>query len=339
MRIVVLMGGNSTERDVSLATGRGVARALSSRGHDVIPLDAADGRRLSLPDLENHRIGETPAETAGASKARGPVMGGPPGERNLALTRSPDLGRADAVFVALHGGMGEDGTLQGLLDLARIPYTGSGMLASALAMDKARAKMIFRAAGVPAPGGSLLESREAALDPDALGGYPLVVKPNAQGSSVGVHIVAEADELPAALDDAFQYGPVLVEEFIPGREVTVAVLGGRALPVVEIIPEAGFYDYRHKYTKGHTRYQVPADLPEDVAAEAARLGELAFVALGCAGVARVDFRLSPAGRLYCLEVNTVPGMTETSLVPMAAKAAGMSYETLVERLVELARER
>jgi D-alanine-D-alanine ligase len=339
MRVVVLMGGSSMERDVSLATGRGVARALSARGHAVVPLDPSAGRRLELDHLAQHRIGEAPPEEAE--------------ERSLVLADNPEIGKCDAVFVALHGGIGEDGTLQALLDLAGVPYTGSGMLASALAMDKSRAKTLLRAVGVPCPRELLLERHDAATDADAgagaddaagvdveaLGGYPVVVKPNAQGSSVGVHIVAEASELGAALDDAFQYGTVLVEEFIPGREVTVAVLDGEALPVVEIIPEAGFYDYRHKYTKGQTRYVVPAELPAEVAAEVSRFGERAFATLGCAGVARIDFRLTPENRPYFLEANTVPGMTETSLVPMAARARGISYEDLVERLIVSAVER
>jgi D-alanine-D-alanine ligase len=212
------------------------------------------------------------------------------------------------------------------------------MLASALAMDKARAKIVLEAAGVPTPDGFLLRRRAAPLDVDALGGYPLVVKPNREGSSVGVHVVQESATLDAALDDAFRYGEVLAERFIPGREVTVAVLGGDPLPVVEIIPEGGVYDYRHKYTKGHTRYEAPANLPPEVTVRLQDLGRRAFEALGCRGVARVDFRLDPGMEPYCLEVNTVPGMTETSLVPMAARVAGMDYGALVRRLVDLARE-
>jgi D-alanine-D-alanine ligase len=178
----------------------------------------------------------------------------------------------------------------------------------------------------------LPDARET-VDPGMFGGFPLVVKPNTQGSSVGVHIVDGPDALHQGLVDAFGYGPVLVEEYIPGREVTVAVLNGKALPVVEILPESGFYDYRHKYTKGQTRYEVPARLEPLLAGEAARLGELAYNVLGCAGVARVDFRLTEEGNFFCLEVNTIPGMTETSLVPMAAREAEVSYEDLVERLV------
>jgi D-alanine-D-alanine ligase len=321
------MGGSSPERDISLATGRGIAGALGALGHEAIPVDPATGTRLELEALERHRIGESPEQS--------PTAGS---EKSLILARSDTLGSADVIFVALHGGIGEDGTLQALLDLSGLPYTGSGMLASALAMDKAKAKSMFRAAKIPTPRGRLVRRRDSPPDPGALGGFPLVVKPNGQGSSVAVHIPENAEMLEKALDDAFRYPPVLVEEFIPGREITVAILGGKALPVVEIIPESGFYDYRHKYTKGETRYEVPAKLSEPVAREAARLGELAFRTLGCAGTARVDFRLTEEGNLFCLEVNTIPGMTETSLVPMAAKSAGMGYEKLVETLLELAVE-
>ena len=326
MRIVLLMGGSSTERDISFVTGRGVGRALESRGHEVVALDPATGKRLSLSGTQTPRIGTAPGV--------GPEDVGK--ERSLVLAKSTDLSQAEVVFIALHGGIGEDGTLQALLDLAAIPYTGSGMLASALAMDKARAKAMFRAGGIPTPRGMLLVDDREAVDPEGLGGFPIVVKPNAQGSSVGVHIVTGPEGMADAIADAFQYGPVLVEEYIPGREVTVAVLGGKALPVVEILPESGFYDYRHKYTKGETRYEVPAKLEVPLAREASRLAELAFGVLGCSGVARVDFRLTDEGNFFCLEVNTIPGMTETSLVPMAAREAGLSYEDLVERLLEMA---
>jgi len=171
------------------------------------------------------------------------------------------------VFVALHGGSGEDGTLQAVLDLAGVRYTGSGLLASALAMDKTRTKALLAHHGIPVPKGFLLSSIQEAssVRPDEVGGFPLVVKPNCEGSSVGVHVVDHPDKLQVALDDAFTYGTVMMEQFIPGREVTVAVLGGEALPVVEITPKEGFYDYAHKYTQGETLYQVPAKIPGDVA--------------------------------------------------------------------------
>jgi D-alanine-D-alanine ligase len=326
MRVLVLMGGSSTERDISLVTGRGVMKALQAQNHEVVALDPATGKRLELSGLERRQIGETPTAIEGS-------------EKSLVLAKSQELGKSDVVFIALHGGIGEDGTLQALLDLAGVAYTGSGMLASALAMDKQRAKTMFRAAGIPTPRGRLLTRRDDGVDPDGLGGFPIVVKPNREGSSVGVHIVRGPEEMDDALDDAFRYGSVLVEEYIPGREITVAVLGGKALPVVEVIPEEGFYDYRHKYTKGETRYEVPARIPRAIAGEAARLGELAYSTLGCAGVARVDFRLTEEGNLFVLEVNTIPGMTEVSLVPMAAAQVGMEYPDLVDRLLELALER
>jgi len=326
MKVLVLMGGSSTERKVSLATGANVVGALLKGGHEVVALDPARGERLELETVAPREIGESaPALAVGE-------------ERSLVLARNAELGEADVVFVALHGGIGEDGTLQAILDLAHVPYTGSGMLASALAMDKAKAKAMFRSVGIPTPRGRLLEKRQDMCDPDSLGGFPVVVKPNTQGSSVAVHIVKSAEGMEPALEDAFQYGSVLVEEFIAGREITVAVLGGKALPVVEIVPREGFYDYKHKYTKGETRYEIPAQVPKTVSAEAARLSELAYSCLGCGGLARVDFRLDTEGQLFCLEVNTIPGLTEISLVPMAALEAGISYGELVERLLQLAAE-
>jgi len=359
------MGGASAERDVSLATGRGVAAALKARGHELLALDPSTGERLSLDVTST--IGSAPPESGGTGSASSesdrtgstPPANAAPGQASSALDaadRVPDAGAelpsahavaiplaghddldgCDVVFIALHGGAGEDGTLQALLDLSGVPYTGSGMLASALAMDKTRSKVMMKALGVPSPRGRLLLDVTDEFDPNNVGGFPLVVKPNREGSSVGVHIVEEEAAFPEALADAFRYGPVMVETFIPGRELTVAVLGGKALPVVEIFPEGGVYDYQRKYTHGETRYEVPADLPPDMSTELARLGEKAYQALGCEGVARVDFRLDEQGQAFCLEVNTIPGMTATSLVPMAAKAGGMDYEELVERLLELA---
>lgn len=326
LRVVVLMGGASSERDVSLATGRGVVKALVECGHEPLALDPATGKVLALEELERAAIEGAPPELVKSGDS-------------LTVARSPELGEADVVFVALHGGMGEDGTLQAVLDLAGVPYTGSGHLACALAMDKHRAKMVFRDQGIPVPNGVLL-SGDQVLDPhdvERLGGFPLVIKPNTEGSSVGASIVRKAGDLNDALRDAREFGDVLVETYIPGREITVAVLAGRALPVVEIELAEGFYDYRNKYTSGETDYQVPADLPEGVSRRTQELAEAAFAALGCGGVARVDFRLAPDNALYCLEVNTIPGMTSTSLVPMAAQADGISYEELVDTLVRNAR--
>ncbi|HEV8480139.1 MAG TPA: D-alanine--D-alanine ligase [Candidatus Eisenbacteria bacterium] len=325
MKIVILMGGRSAERAVSLTTGAGMAAALRRLGHDVLSLDAADGRALppgaetSAPQLE--AASDLP-ETA--------------------LVRVPSVTEAQAVVIALHGGAGENGTLQAVLDLARVPYTGSGMLASALAMDKALSKRLFEHAGIPTPPWLVLPSDGPPPDPadvGPIGGFPVVVKPNDQGSTVGLTIVEEPKQLVPAFELAAKHSrQVLIERFIPGRELTVAVIGHEALPIVEIIPNSGFYDYESKYTAGATRYECPAVLPADMTARVQELGLRAFETLGCRGVARVDFRLDPEGRPSCLEVNTVPGMTPTSLVPMAAKAAGLSYDDVVARMLALALE-
>ena len=307
MKVVVVMGGNTTERDVSLRTGTGVVRALQALGHEVVSVDTKDG------GVEFY------------------------------LRAIPD--DSDLVFIALHGGDGENGTLQAFLDMARIPYTGSGMLASAVAMDKAMSKRIFAQEGIAtpawgewwAPEDSTTKWRPGLNDADLkhLSGYPIIVKPNDQGSTFGVTRVNGPEEISAAAETARRYGRlILVERFIEGREVTVTVLNGRALPIVEIIPEGGFYDYEHKYTMGASRYECPAALPQELSEKLLALGLKAYRSLRCQGVARVDFRVATDGSPYCLEVNTVPGMTETSLVPKAAAAVGMSYEELVRDIVD-----
>jgi D-alanine-D-alanine ligase len=322
VKVAVVMGGRSSEREISLRTGRGVAQALRNLGHDVAAIDAASGRLLPAGDEEH---GAPPL----ASLA-------PTGE--TALARPETMAGAEVVFIALHGAAGENGTLQALLDLAGRAYTGSGMLASALAMNKAMSKRVFQQAGIPTPKWQKLESGEGAehVDAAALGGFPLVVKPNEEGSSFGLTIVREAAALPEAVARAAALGEVLIEQFIPGRELTVAVLGDEALPVVEIRPKSGLYDFESKYTAGKSEYFCPADLPATVAARVRSLGLESARVLGCRGVSRADFRLDEAGTAWCLEVNTVPGMTPTSLVPMAAKAHGLSYDQLVQRMLELA---
>jgi D-alanine-D-alanine ligase len=312
MKIVVLMGGNTPEREVSLHTGAGVVRALGALGHQVTGLDTGDAGA-------EYYIRSIPAET-------------------------------DLVFIALHGGDGENGKLQALLDLAKIPYTGSGVLASAVAMDKAMSKRIFSQESIPtpawgewwAPEEPTTKWRPGLTDADMkhLGGYPLIVKPNDQGSTVGVTRVDGPEGLVPAAETARRYGRlILVERFIEGREVTVSILNGRALPVVEIIPEGGFYDYEHKYTSGASRYECPAPLPQEASERLLALGLKAYRSLRCEGVARVDFSLATDGTPYCLEVNTVPGMTETSLVPMAAAAAQLTYDDVVREIVNAATAR
>ncbi|MFH1502403.1 MAG: D-alanine--D-alanine ligase [Candidatus Eisenbacteria bacterium] len=348
MRIAVLYGGTSTEREVSLVSGRAVGLALCERGHDVLLVDTATGDEL---------VGAREA-VAAASLAPGSPPLRPPERGAVEAVTGTAVSDADVVFVALHGGYGENGTIQGLLELAGKRYTGSGVLASALAMDKRMSKVAFREAGVPTPEWRVLnvgdstpamERAGSPLFPEdatpgdapeaarAVGGYPVIVKPNDQGSTVGLSLVRDESALAAAVALAGRYSSnVLVEEYIPGRELTVAVFEGRALPAVEVAPRGGLYDYESKYTKGMTDYTCPADIPDEVAAALGRSGIDAFRATGCCGYARADYRLSPEGRFYCLEVNTVPGMTEVSLVPMAAREAGMDFGELCERIVGMA---
>jgi D-alanine-D-alanine ligase len=328
MKVVLLMGGRSSEREISFRTGQGVARALRNLGHEVVALDAANGRTLAAGEESN--AGALPESERGL-----------PAVSIQAVSSAQAVEDADVVFIALHGGAGENGTVQALLELAGKPYTGSGVMASAVAMNKAMSKRVFEREGILTPRWQLVSASdvEPVIDADALGGYPLIVKPNEEGSTVGLTVVTAPGDLPDALQLAFDYGhEVLVEEYIPGRELTVAVIGDEPLPIVEIEPGSGHYDYEAKYTAGRSRYFCPADLPESQAAHIRELGARAARVLGCRGVSRTDFRLSPTGQPFCLEVNTIPGMTPTSLVPMAAKAQGMSYDQLTQKMIELALE-
>ncbi len=335
LKVTVLLGGDSPEREVSIASGIGIAKALSSLGHEAVMLD---------PALPLGRQGET---------GKGGIGEEPPGEfRSMPREQifewaaSEEIQTADVVFVGLHGGKGEDGTIQAVLDMAEVRYTGTGMLGSALAMDKDRSKVLFNDAGVnTAPhivtsGTGDVEVQRIRAAIEAGMGFPVIVKPNSQGSSIGFSFVPGPEELPVALENGSRFGSeLMVERYIPGREVTVAVLEGTALPVVEIIPESGFYDYRSKYTKGTSRYEVPAKIDERTASALKREAMLAYKALRCRDYARVDFRLSPEGEPFCLEVNTLPGMTGLSLVPMAALEYGIPFEELVEKICFMALER
>jgi D-alanine-D-alanine ligase len=334
MRVIVLMGGDSPERDVSLVSGRAISEALIRCGHEVTALDTAGTR---LVDLES-------AKTIGTEPPSNALV--PSGDAIHAVERlsAHAFGEVDVVFVALHGTGGEDGTIQALLETAGVPYTGSGVLASSVAMDKEISKRLFRDLGVPNPPGFAAAADTPIAELIARVrescGFPAVVKPNAQGSSVGVSIVPAEEKLAAAVEEASAYDSRLVfEGFIPGREMTVAVYNGRALPVVEIVPHSGLYDYRSKYTPGSSAYHVPAQVPEEVAAELQRYALRCFNGLRCREFARVDFRLSPANAPYCLEVNTIPGMTPTSLVPKAAQCAGIDFDTLVEGITRSAASR
>ncbi len=241
--------------------------------------------------------------------------------------------RIDAAFIALHGGWGEDGRMQALCEMMRIPYTGSGVLASALAMNKPQAKAIFNQCGIPTPAHCPAMSREFVFRVMEFR-PPLVIKPSAQGSTVGISIIETKEEFDKALELAAEYDETpMAEEYVPGREITVGVLDGEPMGVVEILPGSGFYDYEHKYTEGATEYQAPAELHEEITSQVQELGKRAFKALGCKGGARVDLRIHPDRGPFVLEVNTIPGMTSLSLLPMSAKVFGIGFEELCERMI------
>jgi D-alanine-D-alanine ligase len=343
LKILVLMGGISAERDVSLASGEAIVKALKSGGHKVIALDTAKGQNL-LPDTGKYipeGVKTKPPDVAELEK-KGKVLA-------LKAIDSFDFSEVDVIFLALHGGQGEDGTIQALLDLTGKPYTGSGVLASALAMNKAMSKKIFEREGILTPDWFSVEDSDLLVHTHLSDlskivdrienslGFPCVVKPNDQGSTVGLTIVNQKGELKKAFDFAKKFSTkFLVEKYIPGRELTVGILGDQALPVVEIVPEHGIYDYECKYTTGKSKYICPAEISEDKTKEIQAIGLKAFKSLGCEGYARVDFRYGEDDRFYCLEVNTLPGMTAHSLVPKAAKAVGIDFPELVERIAKLA---
>lgn len=336
MKITVLMGGTSAERDVSIASSLRIAEALRTRGHEVVTLDTARGP-LSERD-----------EKALLDKGN-PVHKEPPSQKALAKMASetlpqmlralPSLKEADVVFLGLHGGYGEDGSIQALLDMAKIRYTGSGHLASGIAMDKDLSKHLFRRAGV-ATADWVMAKREATVEEQLGrlgGGMPVVVKPSKQGSTVGLSIVKRREELAAAIAEAFLYDDeVMIEQFVAGRELTVGILGDDALPVGEIIPKHEIYDYECKYTPGMAEEVFPAQIPSERAREAQDLAKRAFQALKLRGCARIDFRMTEDGSLFCLEANTLPGMTATSLIPQGAAAAGIPFPELCERIAMLA---
>ena len=247
--------------------------------------------------------------------------------------------KIEVAFLALHGRFGEDGTIQGMLEIMGIPYTGSGVLASSLAIDKIFTKVILQNARILTPPFMVLKNIEE-LKGDSPLGYPVVVKPSSQGSTIGIHIVKTKSDLKEAISDAFKYDrKVMIEEFVPGRELTVGILGTKVFPVVEIVPQSGFYDFKAKYTHGMTKYICPAPLEQDLSRSIQKLGLAAHSALGCRDFSRVDFRINEDGIPFCLEINTIPGMTDTSLLPKAAEASGISFPNLVERILYMALSR
>jgi D-alanine-D-alanine ligase len=327
MNITVLLGGTSAERDVSLSSGLRIVDALRSRGHHVTPFDPARGP-ISAEQEKAMRAGKV-VQTAPPDPAT--LRSLEQGSFIPSLGSRPEIQNADVVFLALHGGMGEDGTIQAMLDMVGACYTGSGHLASALAMDKDLSKHLFRAAGVPTADWLMAPATEDEVA-EAVG-FPAIVKPSKQGSTVGLTLVRDPSRLADAVDEAFNYDDeVMIERFVPGRELTVSIIGDEALPVGEIKAKHEIYDYECKYTAGMATEEFPADLTAEQTEEAQRLALAAFRALKLDGYARIDFRLTPEGEFSCLEANTLPGMTELSLLPQAAQAAGISFEELCDRI-------
>lgn len=330
LKIAVLLGGTSEERDVSIASGAQVVAALRRRGHQVVTVDTALG--LLDEDAERAlleaRVGLEPPERTALVRMRGQDAG--------AVLSRAELGDQDLLFLALHGGTGENGTLQTLLDLAELRYTGSGRIGSAVAMDKDLSKRLFRAAGVPTADW-LMAPVDAATVAETLG-FPVIVKPSQQGSTVGLTKVSRAEDLQPAIDLALRYDPeVMIERFVAGRELTVGVLGDQALAVGEIVlGQSGVFDYTSKYQPQGAVEVFPAEVSAEIAAEARRLALVAHRALKLDGYSRADFRLDAEGRLWCLEVNTLPGMTATSLLPQSAAAVGIDFDELCERICRLA---
>jgi D-alanine-D-alanine ligase len=326
LHVTVLTGGTSAERDVALATGVQVIGALREFGHQVAVVDTARGY---IPERDESsllpsRVGIAPPSLEDlATLEQGFLLSG---LRDLAAVRD-----AEVLFLALHGGRGEDGTIQTILNVLGVPYTGSGPLGSGLAMDKDVSKRLFRTSGVETA--DWLMAPVKASEAGSRLGWPLVVKPSKQGSTVGLTVVKEPSGFDAAVELAFRYDDeVMVEAFIPGRELTVGILGDEALPVGEIIPRHEIFDYECKYTPGMSEELFPAKLQRDVAEECQQLGLTAHRALKLGGYSRVDFRLHPDGRLYCLEANTLPGMTATSPLPQAGRAAGIEFPELCHRI-------
>jgi len=321
--IAVFVGGTSPEREVSKSSGKAIFQALNSLGYNCTLIDPAYGKNQPKNDEEFFSKKDF-------SKIR---------NENLIETIDSDLmNKIDLVFLALHGKWGEDGIIQSLLELKGIRYTGSGVLSSAISMDKDLSKTIFQKNNVSTPFWTTINKKfnrdEVISIINSKFGFPVVIKPNDQGSTVGLSIVKNNEEILNAIETAFQYADlVVIEEYIPGREMTVAILEEKPLPVLEIIPKSGFYDYESKYTSGMSEYIVPADIPEDIGFNMQQQAITAFRSLRCKVYGRVDFRLNDNNKLFCLEVNTLPGMTETSLVPKMAKAVGISFEELIDRIV------
>jgi D-alanine-D-alanine ligase len=332
MNITVLMGGTSSERNVSLASGIRIVQALRGNGHKVTPLDPARGviSDDEQRELATGKVGTEPPSLEALSKfAEGTFLPN--------LTSMKEIKDADVAFLALHGGQGEDGTIQALLDMAHVKYTGSGHLSSALAMDKDLSKKLFRVADVKTA--DWLMAPATTEQVEGMLGLPVIVKPSKQGSTVGLTLVKKRSDLPGAIEEALKYDDeVMIERFVPGRELTVGVLGDVSLPVGEIISKHEIYDYECKYTAGMATEEFPAKISPEATERVQKQALAAFRSLKLKGYARIDFRLTTEGEFYCLEANTLPGMTELSLIPQGAAAMGIKFPELCERIVKLALE-
>jgi D-alanine-D-alanine ligase len=335
MKLVVLAGGTSTERDVSLITGTMIYKALKNRGHQVVLLDVYLGYEGEIANI--FEIEKDWTANIGAIKENNPDL-----TQIKALRKDNSnsffgkgvidiCSSADMVFIALHGENGEDGKVQAAFDLMGIKYTGTDYTSSALAMDKAISKEIFSFYNIPTPRGIHVRKGDAY----SFDVYPCVVKVCRGGSSVGVSIVNSSSEMEEAIVDAFSYGDeVIIEEYIKGREFSVGVIEGKALPIIEIAPLVSFYDYKNKYQAGSTVETCPAKLSEDISMLMQKIAEDVFMALRIKTYARMDFILNDKNEIFCLEANTLPGMTPTSLLPQEAQVVGMDFEALCEKIIE-----
>lgn len=338
MRIAVVCGGISPERNVSLNGGKAVFKALKELGHDVIAIDPARGNDC-LIDIEAIDIPKTAPSIEEMASFTPKSL--------IECVQSEHMDTIDLAFLVVHGQYGEDGKIQALLELKGIPYTGSDIKSSAISINKVSSKMMFLAGGINTP--NWVTVRKSHLGDydyyekirDEIGNA-MVVKPNDQGSTIGINILhsGNLDDIHYAIQDALKYSDkAIVEEYISGRELTVGIVNGEALPIIEIVPEGGFYDYESKYASGQTKYICPAEMDTDLSEFAQNLALQAYDVIGCSGFSRVDFRMNEDFELYCLEINTIPGFTSTSLVPKAAKEVGIEFPELCERIVNLAIEK
>ena len=339
MRIVVLAGGLSTERDVSISSGILVASALREKGHEVVLLDVFTGYEQNICDIDalfkqnysftdKANVGETVSDLSEVKENRLNKS-----DRFIGTNVIEICTEADITFLALHGGEGENGQLQASLDLLGIKYTGTGYLGSALAMNKGLTKSVFVQNKINTPAGEIFQRIEEAQSWSI---FPCVVKPCSGGSSAGIAKVENEEEFIAAVKDAFRYeNEIVVEQFVKGREFSVGILGGKALPPIEIIPKSGFYDYASKYQAGATDEICPADIDEQTDKKLRESAVAAYNSLHLDSYARVDFLVDENGEPFCLEANTLPGMTPTSLLPQEAAVEGMNYADLCEKIIEI----